>query len=196
MDADVFEGQWKQLRGELRSWWGSLTEDDLERIGGQKDKLLGLVQEKYGYTREQARQEVDRRLGEYYARMGTQGAGRAGGTVRTEEATPSREETGGDGKTRSFGATAATKVNETAAAVAEKMSLLAGAIRQKVPQEGAVATAATAVADKLEVAGSYLKEKRFENIADDLSSFIRRYPMQSLLIGLELGYWLGRSRGR
>jgi uncharacterized protein YjbJ (UPF0337 family) len=50
------------MRGDLRSWWGKLTEDDFDRIGGQKDKLIGLVQEKYGYAREHAEQEVERRL--------------------------------------------------------------------------------------------------------------------------------------
>ena len=65
MNNDVFTGQWTQLRGSLKSWWGRLTDDDLDRIGGQKDRLVGLVQEKYGQTREQAEREVEQRLGEY-----------------------------------------------------------------------------------------------------------------------------------
>jgi uncharacterized protein YjbJ (UPF0337 family) len=51
MNEDVFAGQWKQMRGELKTWWGRLADDDFEKIGGQKDKLVGLVQERYGYTR-------------------------------------------------------------------------------------------------------------------------------------------------
>lgn len=65
MNQDVFAGQWKQIRGELKSRWGKLADNDFDRIGGQKDKLVGVVQEKYGYTRGQAQQEVDRRLEEY-----------------------------------------------------------------------------------------------------------------------------------
>ena len=40
-NPDIFEGRWKQMRGELRSWWGRLTDDDFEQIGGQQEKLLG-----------------------------------------------------------------------------------------------------------------------------------------------------------
>ncbi len=62
---DVFEGMWKQAKGQVREWWGRLTDDDVERIAGQKDKLLGALQERYGYTRERAEQEVQRRVSEY-----------------------------------------------------------------------------------------------------------------------------------
>ena len=65
MNHDIFAGHWKQMRGTLKSWWGKLSDDDFEWIDGQKNKLIGLVQEKYGYTRDQAREEVDRRFNEY-----------------------------------------------------------------------------------------------------------------------------------
>jgi uncharacterized protein YjbJ (UPF0337 family) len=65
MNDDVFTGQWTQMRGSLKSWWGRLTDDDLDRIAGQKDRLVGLVQEKYGQSREQAEREVEQRLREY-----------------------------------------------------------------------------------------------------------------------------------
>src|SRR4029453_3384339 len=69
MNQDIFAGQWKQMRGELKSWWGKIADDDLDRIGGQKDKLIGVVQEKYGYAREKAQQEVERRFKEYGDKM-------------------------------------------------------------------------------------------------------------------------------
>ena len=47
MNQDIFTGQWKQMRGTLKSWWGKLADDDFDRIGGQKDKLIGALQEKY-----------------------------------------------------------------------------------------------------------------------------------------------------
>ncbi len=68
INSDILDGRWKQMRGELRAWWGRLTNDDLEHIGGQRDKLIGRLQERYGYTRERAQQEVERRLREYGVR--------------------------------------------------------------------------------------------------------------------------------
>ena len=72
MNEDTFEGMWKQMKGSVREWWGKLTDDDVERIGGKKDKLIGALQERYGYTRERASEEVTRREREYNdARGGT-----------------------------------------------------------------------------------------------------------------------------
>lgn len=61
MNNDIFEGKWKQLRGEAKVWWGKLTDDDLEQVEGNYEKLIGLLQEKYGYTREQAEEEWEKR---------------------------------------------------------------------------------------------------------------------------------------
>ena len=54
MNKDIVEGKWKQIRGEAKAWWGKLTDDDLDRAAGKFDVLAGIIQEKYGYTREQA----------------------------------------------------------------------------------------------------------------------------------------------
>ncbi|MBI4675007.1 MAG: CsbD family protein [Chloroflexi bacterium] len=62
---DVLKGSWKQLRGQLKEWWGELTEDDVIRIDGQRDKLIGALQMRYGWTRDRAEMEIDRRLLEY-----------------------------------------------------------------------------------------------------------------------------------
>jgi uncharacterized protein YjbJ (UPF0337 family) len=62
MNEDVFEGLWKQMKGNVREWWGKLTDDDVERIGGNRDRLLGVLQERYGYTRERAEDEIARRM--------------------------------------------------------------------------------------------------------------------------------------
>ena len=61
MNNNVFEGKWKQLRGQAKEWWGKLTDDDLEKVNGKLDKLIGLLQEKYGYTQQQAENEYKRR---------------------------------------------------------------------------------------------------------------------------------------
>ena len=61
MNNDIFEGKWKQLRGKAKVWWGKLTDDDLETVSGSFDKLIGLLQEKYGYTQQQAEEEYEKR---------------------------------------------------------------------------------------------------------------------------------------
>jgi uncharacterized protein YjbJ (UPF0337 family) len=69
MNKDVFEGKWKQMRGQAREWWGKLTDDDLDRVAGKYDRFIGVLQEKYGYTRDHAEEEVNRRLKEAEAAL-------------------------------------------------------------------------------------------------------------------------------
>jgi uncharacterized protein YjbJ (UPF0337 family) len=64
MNKDEFAGKWKQVRGQAKVVWGKLTDDDLEKVGGNIDKFIGLLQEKYGYTRTRAKKEFDRRIAE------------------------------------------------------------------------------------------------------------------------------------
>jgi len=56
---DEISGQWTQMKGKAREQWGELTDSDLDRIGGRKDQLVGLLQEKYGYLRGAAERELD-----------------------------------------------------------------------------------------------------------------------------------------
>jgi uncharacterized protein YjbJ (UPF0337 family) len=65
MNKDIFEGKWKQMRGQIKVTWGKLTDDDLDLVGGKFDKFVGLVQERYGYTRERAEEEVNRQIAEH-----------------------------------------------------------------------------------------------------------------------------------
>jgi uncharacterized protein YjbJ (UPF0337 family) len=71
MNSDVLKGKWKQVQGELKNWWGRLTDDDLTQIGGSKDKLIGKIQERYGYDRARAEKEIDERLRSYDDRVPT-----------------------------------------------------------------------------------------------------------------------------
>jgi uncharacterized protein YjbJ (UPF0337 family) len=157
MNQDVFAGQWKQMRGELKSWWGKLADDDFDRIGGQKDKLIGLLQEKYGYARERAQQEVEQRLQEYGDKTGSPNDAPHAGAIATA------------------------------------VAAVAGGLESA---EGAIATATTAVAGGLESASSYLQEQEFAAMATDLTALMRRYPVQSLLVGVGIGYVLARLTTR
>ncbi len=60
MNSDILKGKWMQIRGDVKRNWGKLTDDDLTMINGDQDKLIGRLQERYGYSREQAEQEVRR----------------------------------------------------------------------------------------------------------------------------------------
>lgn len=58
MNKDILKGNWKQFRGEVQKQWGKLTNDDLDVINGEYEKLVGRVQERYGWDREHAEREV------------------------------------------------------------------------------------------------------------------------------------------
>ena len=59
MNWDTVKGQWKQMKGEMRKQWGKLTDDDYQQIAGEKDKLIGRLQERYGWSREEAERSAD-----------------------------------------------------------------------------------------------------------------------------------------
>ena len=62
MNKDIFEGKGKEMRGQIKEWWGKLTDDDLEQAGGNAEQIVGLLQQKYGYTRQHAEEEIQRRI--------------------------------------------------------------------------------------------------------------------------------------
>jgi uncharacterized protein YjbJ (UPF0337 family) len=59
MNWDQVAGKWKQVKGSAKEKWGKLTDSDFDVIAGQRDKLVGRVQERYGLTREVAEKQVD-----------------------------------------------------------------------------------------------------------------------------------------
>lgn len=62
MNWDVIQGKWKQLKGEARKQWGKITDSEWEELAGNKDKLLGKLQERYGWSKD----EAERRADEYF----------------------------------------------------------------------------------------------------------------------------------
>jgi uncharacterized protein YjbJ (UPF0337 family) len=156
---DPLAGLWEQLRPQLRSWFDRLTEADLVQIGGQKERLVSLVQQRYGYTRERAQQEVDRRMQDY-----------------------GEKTTGVTATVTSAAQGVASRVTETAGTAAARAQEAAGA-------------AVTTVTDTVAGAGTYLQDRGVQALSEDLTDLIRRYPVPALLIGLGIGFVLGRSFG-
>ena len=59
MNKDIIEGNWEQLKGSIKKQWGKLTDDHMDEIKGDKQKLAGRIQELYGIKREEAQKKVD-----------------------------------------------------------------------------------------------------------------------------------------
>ncbi len=116
MDSHQLEGRWNEIKGELKSWWGKLTDDDIEQVAGNKDKLIGVVQQKYGYL---------------------------------------------------YDATATVRDNVE--------NLKAGTE---------------------DIVNAIFSNETFRNLRADVVQFVRRYPVQSLLIGFGIGYFLSRRSRR
>ena len=58
MNKDEIGGNWKQFKGKAKEKWGKLTDDDMTVIEGKRDQLVGKIQERYGYAKNQAEKEV------------------------------------------------------------------------------------------------------------------------------------------
>ena len=59
MNKDQLQGKWHQMKGAVKAQWGKLTNDDIDEIDGNMERLVGIVQERYGYARDRAAKEVD-----------------------------------------------------------------------------------------------------------------------------------------
>ena len=59
MNKDSLKGKWKQLKGDIKSKWGKLTDDDIKEIEGNQEKLVGKIQDRYGKNKEEAKKEYN-----------------------------------------------------------------------------------------------------------------------------------------
>jgi uncharacterized protein YjbJ (UPF0337 family) len=59
MNKEILKGNWKELKGKVKTQWGKLTDDDLTTIAGSYDQLEGKLQQLYGYKKEQATKEIE-----------------------------------------------------------------------------------------------------------------------------------------
>ncbi|MDZ4740207.1 MAG: CsbD family protein [Alphaproteobacteria bacterium] len=58
MNWDQVEGNWKQMTGKARETWGKITDDELTKIAGKRDQLIGMIQKRYGVAKEEAEAQV------------------------------------------------------------------------------------------------------------------------------------------
>lgn len=59
MNPEILKGKWNEMKGDIRARWSKLTDEDMTHIQGQAEKMIGKLQERYGYKREQAEKEIN-----------------------------------------------------------------------------------------------------------------------------------------
>jgi uncharacterized protein YjbJ (UPF0337 family) len=58
MNKDILQGNWKELKGRVKTQWGKLTDDRLDVIEGKRDQLAGEIQKAYGISKEEAEKQI------------------------------------------------------------------------------------------------------------------------------------------
>lgn len=59
MNWKQLEGKWQQVKGRVQEQWGELTDDDLDRIEGRRERLVGIIKERTGKTEEAIERELE-----------------------------------------------------------------------------------------------------------------------------------------
>jgi uncharacterized protein YjbJ (UPF0337 family) len=59
MNWDQIKGKWHEVKGSIRAKWGELTDDEVEQLDGNREKMVGTIQQKYGVAKEEAEKQVD-----------------------------------------------------------------------------------------------------------------------------------------
>jgi len=93
----------------------------------------------------------------------------------------------------SAASTAGKKAEEWTNAAGHRVESLADTVRSQGPNSGMLGRASDAVADGLEAAGGYMSEKNLSGMMDDVTSLIKRNPIPALVVGLGIGFLLGKS---
>ena len=58
MNKDTFQGKWHEIKGQIKTQWGKLTNDDITLINGKREELAGALQKRYGYAKEKVEEEI------------------------------------------------------------------------------------------------------------------------------------------
>ena len=95
-------------------------------------------------------------------------------------------------KASEMASTAGRRAEEATAALGERVQSMAGTLRERGPQEGMLGSATGAVADRLDSAGRYIQEEGLVGMAEDVTELIRRNPIPAMLVGVGIGFLLGK----
>ncbi len=68
LNTDILKGKWKEIKGDVKAKWGKLTDDDLMEIEGNADKFVGILQKRYGYSKDEAERDYNDFLLRYQKR--------------------------------------------------------------------------------------------------------------------------------
>jgi len=96
-------------------------------------------------------------------------------------------------KAQDAASTVGHKAEDATATVGHGMQTLAGKVRDNTPNEGMLGSASGAVADAIEGAGKYVEDKNLTGMMDDVTGLIKRNPVPALLLGLGIGFLIGRA---
>ncbi|WP_299830177.1 CsbD family protein [uncultured Roseobacter sp.] len=65
MNWDIIKGNWKQMKGQVQSKWGELTDDEIDQAEGDRERFVGLIQERYGVAKDEAERQIDEFIAEH-----------------------------------------------------------------------------------------------------------------------------------
>ena len=57
-DWSRIQGNWQELKRKAKETWDKLTDEELDEIGGRRDRLEARIQHHYGHGRDQVRTEI------------------------------------------------------------------------------------------------------------------------------------------
>lgn len=86
-----------------------------------------------------------------------------------------------------------SRADDAVSSMGGQLKTLAGRLRQNVPQQGMMGSAAESVASTLESGGSYLEEHDLRDMAEEVTTLVRTYPIPAVMVGVGLGFLLGRT---
>ena len=95
-------------------------------------------------------------------------------------------------KASDVGHTIGQKAEDATAAAGSGMQSLADKVRDNAPQQGTLGSASRTVASALDTAGHYVEDKNLSGMMEDVTALVKRNPIPALMIGLGIGFLLGR----
>ncbi|MCE9531566.1 MAG: CsbD family protein [Planctomycetes bacterium] len=160
MNWSTVQGNWNEAKGKVKTKWGRLTDDDLMQVSGNQDRLVGMIQQKYGIGREKAEEQLNEFLT----------ASDGGMIAKAKEGVQDVVEKGKEvvQKGREYVEQGVEKAKEGVHDVVEKGKEYA------------------------EKGKEYVQNTSMSQMATDIKDLIGRNPVQSAIIGIGLGFLIGK----